>query len=86
MPTTPVKTDEANVVVVAATSVTVATTYVAAVAAAAAAVYVDASANTCVGIAVQLLLDRVDGAADDGVAGSTIAATLADDATDVVPA
>ncbi len=35
---------------------------------------------------VQLLLDRVDGAADDGADGSTIATTLVDDATDVVPA
>ena len=53
--------------------------------AAAAAVHVAANATSSVGIAGAFAI-IVDGATDDVAAGSTIAALVADDALDVVPA
>ncbi len=60
----------------------VVTTVVAAVVSAVAAVYVAANANASVGIA-GATATCVNGDVDDGGAGSTIAATVAEDVTDV---
>jgi hypothetical protein len=83
-PTTTVKIAEADDVVVAAAFVAMVATTVVHVGAAPAAVYVDANATTSVGI-VGATATCVDSVADNVAVGSTIAATVADDASDASP-
>ena len=84
-PTTTVKNAEADDVVVDVAIVVMVATTVVVVVAVAVAVYVIANATTSDGI-VGATVTCVDGDADDVANGSTIAAAVADDASDAAPA